>query len=161
KQIFIHALGGGDHLSASSNGLSANQDGLVAAFGGGFVQPITGHWAVRGSADYVITRHNILGGSSVTQNNFRASGGIVYRFGGGERIHGPHAPHLEAGPSGSVSVPSLGLLASTTSRGVTVVEVAPGSLAEQAGLHVNDVIAEINGQEVKTALELATACAHL
>src|SRR5712692_9221348 len=70
--VFVHALIGGDHLSGSALGGSASQDSLGGAFGGGVQWPVSGHWAVRASSDYVFTRHNLLGGPSVTQNNFRA-----------------------------------------------------------------------------------------
>src|SRR5579884_2627857 len=82
RPVFVHALLGGDHLSGHALGESASQDGLAGAFGGGVEHRISGPWGVRVSADYVFSRHNIFGGSSFTQNNYRISGGIVYSFGG-------------------------------------------------------------------------------
>jgi len=77
KPLFIHALLGRDHLSGEQSGSSESQDGLAGAFGGGVEQRVSGRWSVRLSADYVFTRHNIFGGPSYTQNNFRAGAGIV------------------------------------------------------------------------------------
>jgi hypothetical protein len=83
-QGFVHALFGGDRLTGSALGFSSSQTGFAAAFGGGVQsKAFGGHWAVRTSADYVLSRHNVLGGSAVNQNNFRVSGGIVYVFGTG------------------------------------------------------------------------------
>jgi opacity protein-like surface antigen len=82
RPLFIHALIGGDHLNGSISGLSASQDSLAGAFGGGVQWKVSGNWSVRASTDYVFSRHNLLGGPSVTQNNFHAGAGIVYSFGG-------------------------------------------------------------------------------
>src|SRR5579863_8341480 len=89
KPIFIHALFGGDHLNATATATSGgesvsgsgSQDGLAGLVGGGVQWRVSGPWSVRASADYVFTRHNIFGGPSVTQNNYRAGAGIVYSFG--------------------------------------------------------------------------------
>ena len=51
--VSVHTLFGGDHLSGSALGFSASQDDFA----------------------------DILGGPSVTQNNFRLSGGIVFKLG--------------------------------------------------------------------------------
>src|SRR5271170_3013495 len=76
KPLFVHALVGGDHLSGSALGASVSQDGLAGAFGGGVQWRFSERLSFRTSADYVFTRHNILGGPSVAQNNVRASVGI-------------------------------------------------------------------------------------
>lgn len=87
--VFVHAMVGGDHLSFSVAGISGSlsQNSFAGVFGGGVQIPVAPRWAVRASADYVLTQHNldaILGGSgSYTQNNFRVSAGIVFRWGGG------------------------------------------------------------------------------
>jgi hypothetical protein len=81
-RAFFHALVGGDQLTGSALGLSRSQTGFAAAFGGGVQsKAFGGHWAIRASADYVLSRHNIFGGPAFTQNNFRVGGGIVYVFG--------------------------------------------------------------------------------
>jgi Outer membrane protein beta-barrel domain len=67
KPLFVHALIGGDHLTGSAGGVSVSQDSLAGAFGGGVQWRVSGPFSIRASADYVFTRHNILGGPSVTQ----------------------------------------------------------------------------------------------
>jgi hypothetical protein len=101
RPAFVHALVGGDHLSENVLGLSFSQDGFAAAFGGGIEWKVAPQWAVRGSGDYVLSRHNLFGGSRVNQNNFRASVGIVYLFGarGEERPQG-RMSHGTKRPSG-------------------------------------------------------------
>jgi Outer membrane protein beta-barrel domain/PDZ domain len=86
KPVFIHALFGGDHLTGTLTAsdvpsTSESQDGMAGLVGGGGQFKISGPWSVRASADYVFTRHNIFGGPSVTQNNYRAGIGVVYSFG--------------------------------------------------------------------------------
>jgi hypothetical protein len=79
--VFAHALFGGDHLSGSALGTSAPQTGFAGALGGGIQFPMGDRFAFRVGADYAFSEHNILGGSSVTKNNFRASAGIVFNLG--------------------------------------------------------------------------------
>lgn len=97
----------------------------------------------------------------MTQNNYRASAGIVYRFGLVAGHNEQRASHTNGGSSSAIPIPTLGLKAATTGRGATVVELMPGSLAAQFGLQTRDVITAINGQPVNTALELAAACSNL
>lgn len=82
---FIHALVGGDTAGGNLFGLSLSETSFAAAFGGGIQSKVFGgHWAVRSSVDYVLTRHSqefLFGGERFTQNNFRVGGGIVYMFG--------------------------------------------------------------------------------
>jgi hypothetical protein len=79
--VFVHALFGGDRLSGSALGTSAAQTGFAGALGGGVKFPMGDRCALRVSADYAFSEHNILGGSSVTANNFRASAWIVFNLG--------------------------------------------------------------------------------
>ena len=79
--VFVHALFGGDHLSGSALGTSSAQTGFAGAIGGGFQYPMGDRLAFRAGADYVFSEHNILGGPSVTNNNFRTSAGIVFNLG--------------------------------------------------------------------------------
>ncbi len=81
RPVFFHALLGVDRLTASALGFSASQNSFAAAFGGGGQWKVSPQWAVRTSADYVLTRHNTFGGPRVTQNNIRVSAGVVFRFG--------------------------------------------------------------------------------
>jgi opacity protein-like surface antigen len=81
RPAFFHVLLGVDHLSGSYAGLSASQNSFAMALGGGVQWKIAPHWGVRASSDWVLTHHNILGGSRVGQNNFRVGVGVVYVFG--------------------------------------------------------------------------------
>jgi opacity protein-like surface antigen len=73
---FAHALFGGAHFSGSGFGGSASDTAFAMALGGG-VDVGVKNFAVRiGQFDYLMTR---FGGTS--QNNFRYSAGIVFRFG--------------------------------------------------------------------------------
>ena len=98
RPVFLHALFGGDHLDGRLTtpnipgsvvaGVTP-QNSFAAAFGGGIEWKVATHWAVRGTADYPLTRHKIFNLISevmtptptFTQNNFRASVGIVFQLG--------------------------------------------------------------------------------
>jgi hypothetical protein len=173
KPLFFHALIGGDHLSGSVLGVSASQDGLAGAFGGGAQWRFSRRLSLRASADYVFTRHNILGGSSVTQNNVRASVGIIYSFGlknpNDQGIEQPpstsHGSRSKSSPSSAppthyrgaaVQVAVLGIaVVSGEAGGVEVVEVVRGSVADRSGLQQGDVINGIDGKTIRTPMELA------
>ena len=184
KPIFVHALFGADHLTgpgAEAN-TSASQDGMAGLAGGGVQFKVSGPWSVRASADYVFTRHNIFGGPSVTQNNYRAGVGIVYSFGGRHaseppaRMTQPNAvppanpppPAPPAPPQGApgttkarVNISSLGIVVILgSSTGAEIAEVAPNGVAALAGLHPGDVINGVDGRAVKTPMELATELAN-
>jgi hypothetical protein len=151
RPIFIHVLLGGDHLTGSALGFSASQDGLAGIAGGGVQWKVSGPWSVRASADYVFTRHNIFGGPSTTQNNYRASAGIVYSFG---RI-GSRQPVSHVSGTG-MSIPALGVrVVAGDSRGATIAEEEPNGVAALAALHPGDVIDSVNGKLVRTPVELA------
>ena len=81
QRMFFHALLGIEHLTASGLGYSAAENSFAAAFGGGGQWRINRQWAVRASADFLVTRHNLLNAQTpITQNNIRTSGGVVYTF---------------------------------------------------------------------------------
>lgn len=189
KPVFIHALFGGDHLNGTatasgvSGSLSESQDSVAGLAGGGVQFKVSGPWSVRASFDYVFTRHNILGGPSVTQNNYRAGVGIVYSFGGRRAVEAPaqpSAPPVTAprpAPSPQPSAPqpqstsrSTGAGMKIDALGVTVTlgraggaeitDEAPGGVAALAGLHRGDVINAVDGKPVKTPMELAAELAN-
>ncbi len=54
RQLFVHALIGGDHLSGGALGISASQDSLAGAFGGGLQWKVSGPFSVRAGVDYVL-----------------------------------------------------------------------------------------------------------
>jgi membrane-associated protease RseP (regulator of RpoE activity) len=161
KPIFVHALIGGDHLTGSASGLSASQDSLAGAFGGGVQWKVSGPFSVRASADYVFTRHNILGGPSVTQNNVRASVGIVYSFVRTEHVTASPRQSNPMAPSAGMKVPALGVMVRVGANpGAEITDEAPNSVAALAGLHPGDVINAIDGKPVSTPMELAAALAN-
>jgi hypothetical protein len=80
RKMFFHALGGIDHLAGSGNFYSVNStltNNALAGGGGGGVQwNVTHQFALRTSADYVMTRFEGL-----TQNNIRFTFGLVFQAG--------------------------------------------------------------------------------
>jgi hypothetical protein len=57
--VFFHALAGVSHFTGSASGFSRSQNSFAGAFGGGVQWKLGPRWAVRASADYLLTRHNI------------------------------------------------------------------------------------------------------
>jgi hypothetical protein len=162
RPIFIHALFGGDHLTGSALGYSASQDGLAGAIGGGVQWKVSGPWSVRASADYTFTRHNIFGGPAYTQNNVRASAGIVYSFGGTERASkAPRQSVPRSSGGAGMLIPSLGITATMGNNpGAEITDEAPNGAAALAGLHPGDVIDQVDGKRVSTPTELAAELAN-
>ena len=162
RPLFVHALLGGDHLTGSALGLSASQDGLAGAFGGGGEWKVARQVYVRMSADYVFSRHNILGGPSFTQNNFRVSAGLVYAFGG---KGAPIARQPERAGAAPTPVPNsseaalLGVVGYATDDGFKVTSVPTGSPAEQIFLKPGDVISKIDGKDVHSGRDVESAIA--
>ena len=73
---FVHALGGGAHLSADASGQSGSETDAAWAVGGGLDLDMGRLLSIRpAQVDYLQTR---AGGTS--QNNFRYSAGIVIKF---------------------------------------------------------------------------------
>jgi hypothetical protein len=160
KPFFVHALIGGDHLTGRAFGSSASQDGLAGLLGGGVQWKVSGPFSVRASADYAFTRHNILGGPSFTQNNVRASIGLVYSFGRTEQPKASPRPSFPAATNG-MKIPSLGFIVATArDSGAEVTDEAPNGLASLAGIHVGDVINAVDGKPVGTPMELAAELAN-
>jgi hypothetical protein len=175
--IFAHALVGGDYLSGGSE--TGSQDGLAGAFGGGLELPIARSLSFRTGADYVFTRHNITGGPFVTQNNFRAVAGIVFRFGRMGASREAMGRQNEAVPEQTLSrrpehtrskvVPEqapntseaalLGVVGFPTEDGYKVTSVRLGSPAARISLKGGDVITGIDGKSVHTATEIESAIA--
>jgi hypothetical protein len=80
---FAQVLAGGGRLNASSGGISAGENALAVAAGGGLDIPFGAHLAIRAvQADYLLTRFDSVAGTSASQNHIRISAGIVVRFGG-------------------------------------------------------------------------------
>jgi hypothetical protein len=165
--IFVHALVGGDHLTGSAFGLSASQDSLAGAFGGGFEWPVHRNWAFRASGDYVFTRHDLLSITSFTQNNFRASVGVVYRFGSraqGRKAHAeptaaPAPVHEEVRVAETSDAALLGTSGYSVESGYRIVSVKPDSPAAQAFLKTGDIIVKVDGRDVHTSRDVEAAIA--
>jgi PDZ domain-containing protein len=189
RPFFVHALVGGDHLVGSALGYSASQDGLSGAFGGGGEVPIGRLLSFRVSADYAFSRHNILGGPSVTQNNFRFGFGIVWRLGHLREVGSPSAaatprstapasasppampahssvranPTREAEPTRSEASDedslTLGVTGKATAEGFQVTDVREGSPAGFIFLIPGDVIQKIDGKDVHSGADIEMAIA--
>jgi opacity protein-like surface antigen len=165
RPFFVHALVGLDRLTGSALGFSASQNSFAGAFGGGIQWPVAQHWAVRGSADYVLTQHNIFGGPSFTQNNFRASAGIVFTFGGTRESsartsdHPERTPRAATGCEVSGEAALLGVVGCSDDNGVKVTSVLPGSPASQAGISSGDTITDIDGRPVRSSRDIEAAIA--
>ncbi len=171
RPVFVHALIGGDHLTGSALGFSASQDSFAAAFGGGLQWQVKPRWAVRASGDYILTHHNFLGiqGVTYTQNNFRASVGIVYTFGRrGERSPRPERTSTPRSANPKYSSPGcedsseaalLGVVGCSVENGLKVTTVRSGSPAIQAGISPGDIITEIDGRPVHSSHDIEAAIA--
>ena len=170
RPVFFHVLVGGDKLTGSALGFSASQTGFASAFGGGVQWKVAPHIAVRGSADYAFTRHNIFGGPSFTQNNIRASVGIVYTFGGtgqgrldrrnqASRALGQRASTepVQTGSTGEAA--SLGVFGYESEYGFKITSVRAGSPAAQIYLNPGDIILKIDGREVHNSRDVESAIA--
>lgn len=157
RPVFIHALYGDLRstvsVSASGGGVtgsgSASQDVFVGLTGGGVQWKVKGPWSVRASADYVFTRQ-----ASMTQNNVRASVGIVYSFGGKQASE--TQPAASTAMTARTNIPALGVMVGLgRNPGAEIAEESPNGVAALAGLHVEDVINSVDGKPIKTPMELA------
>jgi membrane-associated protease RseP (regulator of RpoE activity) len=64
-------------------------------------------------------------------------------------------------PNQSASGAFLGVATQQTNRGLEIIQVVSGSAADDAGLHVGDVIVEFDGNDVTTPAQLANAVSNL
>ena len=176
RPVFVHALFGGDHLTGSALGFSASQDRFAGVVGGGVQIPLTRLLSLRASADYALSRHNIFGGPSVSQNNFRASVGIVFKFWGGRaesaatQVPATSPPREAATPTTPSTRPSsqpapetvalsLGVTGHATDDGFKVTSVREGSPAAQIFLRPGDTLTKIGDRGVKTGQDIDSAIA--
>ena len=166
RPLFVHALFGGDHLTGRASGFSTSQDSFAGVVGGGVQLPLTRLISLRASADYALSRHNIFGGPSVSQNNFRTSVGIVFTIGGTRSRNSngpspaPHSPSQAAPtppPAPKNETTSLGVAGYTTGDGFKVTSVREGSPAAQIFIRPGDVILKIDDRGVKTGENINSA----
>jgi membrane-associated protease RseP (regulator of RpoE activity) len=129
------------------------------AFGGGVDAKIAQHFALRGQADYFYTRHDftdLIPSIAAHQNNVRASVGIVYSFGGMDRVRTTPRPTAPPVPGTGMPIPSLGITAIVGSNpGAEITDEAPNGVAALSSIHVGDVINAVDGKPVRTPMELA------
>jgi len=166
---FVHTLFGMDSLTGSALGLSASQNSFAGVLGGGIEYPTSKRLAARVSVDYAFTHHNILGGTRVLQNNFRASVGIVFRFGpvgakAKTTILLPRssvARKRTAAAPGAVVIPELGVqVVSRGEYGAEVAVLAGSSPAQTAGINVGDIINSVDGTVIHTPADLSARLAN-
>lgn len=84
-QPYVQGLVGGDSLNAAMRNAigTTTANSFAMAIGGGVDLRASKHFAIRlGQVDYFLTRLNspLPANSAFNQNNFRYSGGIVFRF---------------------------------------------------------------------------------
>jgi hypothetical protein len=164
KWAFVHALAGLDDFGGSALGGSTTNGAFGGGVGGGVAFKITKHIGVEGGGDYLITRHNLLGGSAITQNHARAFAGIVFNFG---NPSAPQEPLPQSAPkpvsmprqhttSAGMSIAALGItVVLGRADGAEIIDVIPNSATALAGLHAGDVINAVDGKPIKTPMELS------
>lgn len=77
---FVHALFGGARASTDLAGGTSSDNAFSMSVGGGVDAKLTEHVAIRvAQVDWLLTRFD-EGAGRVNQNNFKYSGGIVFRF---------------------------------------------------------------------------------
>ena len=157
--LFVHALVGFDRLTGEINGYSASQDSFSYILGGGIQKRIRGNWSVRVSGDYVASNHNLTGSGSYQQNNFRASAGIVYSFGGGRTSSNSPTPKPDRNQVNSETEPVFGIIGYPSEHGFMVTSVELGALGQLAGIEKGSIIMRIDGRPVRTAAEIGYAFA--
>lgn len=175
KPFFVHVLLGVDRLSGnvetgvSNISASASQNAFTSLFGGGMQVKISPHWALRTSADYVLTHHNIFkvvnpSAPNYTQNNFRVGVGIVFLYGEGkdsnallDMRHDDTRPIDRRDGTAARLIPALGITGAPEADGVRITAIAPNSPAERASFTVGDVVLTVNGKPVATVEQLAAA----
>jgi S1-C subfamily serine protease len=122
---------------------------------------------VEGGGDYLVTRHNLLGGSAITQNHVRAYAGVVFTFGSkgasAEQVPEPSAaPTRAARPAPAPRIASAGMKVAVLEisvragrvEGAEITDLAPNGVGALVGLHPGDVINAVKGKTVKTPMEL-------
>jgi hypothetical protein len=179
---FVHGLFGRDRLDLPESDTSVTDTSVGFAAGGGIDYWVFRHIGVQlGPADFLYTRHlNSYNGPS--QDNFRVSGGIVFRFGGpssenepAPRESAPKSKRASKGqpsaapeiapqpaqplpgvPGRGMSIASLGVVVMPQEfDGAKILQIVPGGVAEMASLKAGDLIRSVDGKSVRTPMELA------
>lgn len=150
--------------------IAVSNTALAAAFGGGADARIAHHLAFRVEGDYLYTGHdftNLLPTIAAHQNNVRASVGIVYSFGGEDRVAA--IPRASSNSRARRSIPSGHEQTVISSLGVTVgignnpgaeiTDEVPNGAAALANIHSGDVIIRVDGKTIKSPTELSAEVA--
>ena len=97
----------------------------------------------------------------MTQNNVRASVGIVYGFGGTKRASKTPRQSVPRASGAGMLIPSLGITAAIGNNpGAEITDEAPNGITALAGIHVGDVINAVDGKPIRTPMELAAELAN-
>lgn len=174
KWAYAHALVGLDDFGGSALGVSSTNGSVGGATGAGAMFKITKHIGVEGGGDYFFTRHNLVGGSPITQNHFRAVAGVVFTFGGTSGsveqaprpepaprpvpapVHSQRPAPAPRATGAGMKIAALGIMVTLgEGQGADITEIAPNGVAALAGLHSGDVINVVDGKPVRTPMELA------
>jgi membrane-associated protease RseP (regulator of RpoE activity) len=170
---FVHGLVGQDRATLNYNG-SLNDTSLAFAGGGGIDYWLFRHIGVQlGPVDYIYTRH-LNDFALPSQSNFRASAGVVFRFGGessAEKSPKSRPAPASSQPSSvtvrppvqpSVNLPGRGMQIAALGvvvvpqefDGAKILEIDPGGVAEMASMKAGDLIKTVDGKAVRTPMEL-------
>jgi hypothetical protein len=171
---FAHALFGANSVGTNLSGISVGGLGIpgltvsdtafAMAFGGGIDVKLQNRLSLRvGQIDYLFTKHNFSFGTpgvATHQNNYRASAGIVFQF-GGTHVSQTIQPRLKTGQhpnvsAGAMLIPTLGVHVAFKD-GVQITDLAPNGPGSAAGLRPGDFITAVDGVPVKTPEALANA----
>jgi len=171
--FFVHGLVGQDRATLAINGASETDTSLAFAGGVGVNYWVARHIGLQlGPVDYIYTRH-LNDDDYPSQANFRASVGVVFRFGEGGGERAPKSkPAASSGQPSSVSsrqaaqpsanVPGHGMAIAALGiavgpqefDGAKILEVDPSGVGEMASMKVGDLIKSVDGKPVRTPMEL-------
>jgi hypothetical protein len=175
---FVHGLVGQDRATLAFNGTTLTDTSISAAAGVGVDYWLFRHIGVQlGPVDYTYARH-LNSYNVASQNNFRAAGGVAFRFGGdtagepspkagkSKATRAPsQSPDVTSRPSSQPStnlssgrgmaVASLGIaVVPQEFDGAKIIEIDPSGVGEMASMKVGDLIKTVDGKPVRTPMEL-------
>lgn len=174
---FAHALFGANSVSTNLSGVTVSGLGIpgltlsdtafAMAFGGGVDVKLNDHLLLRaGQVDYLFTKHDFsegVPGIATHQNNFRASVGVVFTFGGQRTPQSVRPAPGRVIRTGASSVPALGIyvVSAADNAGARITQADSNGVAALAGLSPDNVIDAVNGVQIKTPADLLAAMAAI